>query len=60
MVDRLNGQKIEKNGLNSLNGTEINSIKRVNNCLNGCLGEHEVNLVYFCMDKFVYLSLLCL
>ena len=55
MVDRLNGQKKRKNGLNGLNGTEINNIKRAKQ-----LGEHEINLVPFCMDKFVYLSLLYL
>ena len=52
--------KKQENGLNVLNRTEINSIKRAKQRLNGCLGEHEVNLVQFCMDKFVDLSLLYL
>ena len=60
MVDRLNSKKIGKNGLNGLNGTEIKSIKRAKQRLNHYLGEHKVNLVQFCMDKFIYLSLLYL
>ena len=57
MVDCLNGQKRE-NGLNGLNGTKINSIKRAKQLFKRLFRRTRGNLVQFCMDKFVYLSLL--